>query len=604
MTCGRSNKNLVLAALLVPAGQGFSFAGTSIGESAGYAQTTVGWWNPTRMTAEGVAVDGAAVKLSTDLLPEETLERSKVGSKFEKIKCEKPGDVMFTEVHELAAAIRSGEHTWEELSLDDADIRLKWAGLFHRRKRNPGTFMMRVKMPNGIMTSEQLRYTADCVDKYDPSVGVLDITTRMALQLRGVTLEDSSDIINKLYDLGLTSLMTGMDNVRNMVGSPIAGLDPQEMVDTRQLCTEISDMITDGRKGNAALTNLPRKINIAVSGGRDDYAHTMINDIGLQPHAHPETGEIGFNVVVGGFFSVKRAAESIPLDMWIKQGDTVNFCEGMLLAFRDLGPRKKRFESRLMYMIEEMGMEKFRETVVDYVKKVDPAFEPEPAAPAPKEAYARRDIVGVHPQKQEGKSWVCVTTPAGRLTAQDAHMAADVADAFSDGEIRLTVDQKLLFPNVDTAKVPEMRKLPFFAKFPVEQKPSITSGVVSCTGSQYCGLGLVETKNRAVDLAGKLDAILDFPEGTKPPRIHWTGCPNSCGQAQVGDIGLMGGPAKVDKKAVEGVNIFLGGGIGETHGLGEISMKGIPAAEESLLPVLRDLCVEKFGAVLKEEVQQ
>ncbi|CAN0212174.1 unnamed protein product, partial [Hapterophycus canaliculatus] len=196
------------------------------------------------------------------------------------------------QVHELAAAIRSGKYTWEELSLDDADIRLKWAGLFHRRKRNPGTFMMRVKIPNGIMTSEQLRYTADAVAKYDPSVGVLDITTRMALQLRGVTLEDSSDIINKLYDLGLTSLMTGMDNVRNMVGSPIAGLDPQEMVDTRQLCTDISDMITDGRKGNAALTNLPRKINIAISGGRDDYAHTMINDIGLQPHAHPDTGEV------------------------------------------------------------------------------------------------------------------------------------------------------------------------------------------------------------------------------------------------------------------------------------------------------------------------
>ncbi|CAN0396000.1 unnamed protein product, partial [Hapterophycus canaliculatus] len=133
--------------------------------------------------------------------------------------------------------------------------------------------------------------------------------------------------------------------------------------------------------------------------------------------------QIGFNVVVGGFFSVKRVAESIPLDMWIKQSDTVNFCEGMLLAFRDLGPRKQRFATRLMYMIEEMGMENFRGVVVDYVKRIDPEFEPEPAAPAPKEAYARRDIVGVHPQKQEGKSWVCVTTPAGRLMAEDVSRA-------------------------------------------------------------------------------------------------------------------------------------------------------------------------------------
>lgn len=549
------------------------------------------------MLAEGVTVP-EGVTLSTELLPAETLERSKVGNKFEKTKCAKPGDIMFTEVHDLAAAIRSGEFTWEELSIDDADIRLKWAGLFHRRKRNPGTFMMRVKMPNGIMTAEQLRFVSDSVGKYDPSVGVLDITTRMAVQLRGVTLEDSSDIINKLYDLGLTSLMTGMDNVRNMVGSPIAGLDPLEMVDTRQLCDDISNMITDNRKGNAAMTNFPRKMNIAVSGGRDDFSHTMINDIGLQPHVHPETGEIGFNVVVGGFFSIKRAAESIPLDMWITQADTVNFCEGFLLAFRDLGPRANRQKSRVMYMIEEMGIEAFRETVVSYTQKIDPSFAPLKAAPAPSEAWVRRDIVGVHPQKQEGKSWVCLTTPAGRLTAEEGNMAADVAEEFSGGEVRLTVDQKVLFPNVDTARLPEMMEMPFLKKFPPDQG-AITSRVVACTGSQYCGFGLVETKNRAVDLAGKLDAMLDFPEGSSPPRIHWTGCPNSCGQAQVGDIGLMGGPARVDGKAVEGVNVFLGGGIGETHGLGEIAMKGIPAAEESLLPVLRDICIEKFGAVLK-----
>ncbi|CAM9501310.1 unnamed protein product [Laminaria digitata] len=252
-----------------------------------------------------------------------------------------------------------------------------------------------------------------------------------------------------------------------------------------------------------------------------------------------------------------------------------------------------------MFMIEEMGVEAFRETVVSYVQKIDPSFAPLPAAPAPSEAWVRRDIVGVHPQKQEGKSWVCLTTPAGRLTAEEGNMAADVAEAFSAGEVRLTVDQKVLFPNVDTARLPEMMEMPFLKKFPADQG-AITSRVVSCTGSQYCGLGMVETKNRAVDLAGKLDAMLDFPEGASPPRIHWTGCPNSCGQAQVGDIGLMGGPARVDGKAVEGVNVFLGGGIGETHGLGEISMKGIPAAEESLLPVLRDICIENFGAVLKQ----
>ncbi|CAM9273489.1 unnamed protein product [Choristocarpus tenellus] len=536
--------------------------------------------------------------LSNDYLPAETLERSKVGNKFEKVKSAKPGDTMFTEVHELAAAVRSGKFTWEELDIDDADIRLKWAGMFHRRKKNPGTFMMRLKVPNGVLTTEQLRYAAKCVEKYDRSVGVIDITTRMNLQLRGITLGDSSDVINGFYERGLTTLMSGMDNVRNMVGSPIAGIDPLELVDTRPLCDDINNMITNKRKGNAALANFPRKVNIAISGSRDDFAHTMINDLGLQPVAHPESGEMGFNVVVGGFFSIKRVAESIPMDLWIKPEDAVNLSKSMLLKFRDLGPRKDRQKSRLMYMVEEMGMPAFREVVVSEMRKSDPDFAALGAAPAPTEPFQRRDILGVHPQKQEGMSWVCVATPAGRLMPEEALMAADVADQFSGSEVRLTVDQRVLFPNVPTELVPKMLEMPFFKRFPVDQGV-IASRVVSCPGSQYCGFGLVETKNKAMEVAVKLEELLDFPEGSTIPRIHWTGCPNSCGQAQVGDIGLMGGPAKLDGKAVEGVNIFLGGGVGETHSLGEIAMKGIPAAEESLVPVLRDICIERFGAVPK-----
>ncbi|CAM9914292.1 unnamed protein product, partial [Discosporangium mesarthrocarpum] len=242
-------------------------------------------------TVDGETLEGVP-KLSNDYLSPDALERSKKGNKFEKVKMAKPGDAMFTEVHELAAAVRSGKFTWEELNIDDADIRLKWAGMFHRRKRNPGTFMMRLKIPNGIMTSEQMRFAAECVSKYDSSVGVLDITTRMNIQVRGITLGDSSDVIHGFYERGLTTLMSGMDNVRNMVGSPIAGIDPLELIDTRPLCDAVNNMVTNNRKGNAALANLPRKFNIAISGSRDDFAHTMINDLGLQPVAHPETGEV------------------------------------------------------------------------------------------------------------------------------------------------------------------------------------------------------------------------------------------------------------------------------------------------------------------------
>ncbi|CAM9702383.1 unnamed protein product [Chrysoparadoxa australica] len=184
------------------------------------------------------------------------------------------------------------------------------------------------------------------------------------------------------------------------------------------------------------------------------------------------------------------------------------------------------------------------------------------------------------------------------MTVDDCLLAADVADAFCSKEIRLTVDQHIIFPNVDSTKVDEMLKMPFFEKFPVDQG-DIVSQLVSCTGAEFCSFGLVETKHKGISLARKLDAALDFPEGTKAPRIHWTGCPNSCGQAQIGDIGLMGAPARVNKKAVEGVNIFLGGKIGGEHGLGEIVQKGVPAEEDLLFPVLRDICIEHFGAVKK-----
>jgi len=550
-------------------------------------------------------------KTGNEYLNEETIERAKKGNKMEKMKLAKCGSTNFKEVHDFAAAIREGKTTWEELDIDDADLRMKWSGLFHRRKRTPGRFMMRLKVPNGIVTSEHMRFFAKMIGRYPVEVGVIDITTRQNIQLRGIELQDATDIIDGLQERGLSNVMTGLDNVRNLVGNPLAGIDPHEMIDTRPICKEIDNMITNEGVGNPALTNLPRKFNIAVSGSRDDFAHTTINDIGLVPCPNKETGKIGFNVIVGGYFSIKRAAESVPMGIWIEPEDAVAFCESMLYVFRDNGERGDRQKARLMWLIEKWGMDTFRDNIIKDFEERNPDrkgkiidSQPEPWAGG--EVWQKRDLLGAHPQKQDGLSFVGVGIPVGRMLPDECNAIADIADKYSDGEIRLTVEQNLILPNVKNDMVDALLNEPLFnsGKFFIPRDSidsPLTRGLVSCTGAQFCGLAMIETKNRAYELSKLLEKNLKLD---KPVRIHWTGCPNSCGQAQIADIGLMGGPARVEKEvdgkikrvAVEGVNIFLGGRVGEDPFLGEVYKKGIPADFETLVPVMEEILVEKFGA--------
>ncbi|CAM9326230.1 unnamed protein product [Phaeothamnion confervicola] len=558
------------------------------------------------------------MRTGADFLPPEALEKAKAGNKFEKTKLAKCGSATFHEVYKWAAAVRSGNFTWEDLDIDDADVRIKYVGAFHRRKRAPGTFMMRCKIPNGIVTADQLRYAAGCAAKYDPRVGVLDITTRQSLQIRGVTLQDMDGVVDGLRRAGVPSLMSGLDNLRNVVGHPLAGIDPEEVADTRALCRALDAWYTANGEGNLEFCNLPRKINVAVSGSADDFSHTMVNDVGLQ--AAVRGGRVGYDVVVGGYFSIKRYAKSIPLGLWVPEEHALAFCQAVLRIFRDRGDRADRQKTRLMWLVEALCVEDFRGALLAEMARADPA-----AAAAAGQTFGtvilpggggddataaaaissggqktgRRELLGVHRQKQAGRSWVGVCVPAGRLSVADAMLAADVAERYAGGEMRLTVDQNILFPNVAEDDVEEMQRMPFFKTHPVRHG-DVTSGTVSCTGAQFCGLALAETKMRAVEISAMLDAELAFPNGA--PTVHWTGCPNSCGQAQVGDIGLMGGPAKKNGKAVEGYNIFLktppANAAADAHGgLGEIWRKGVPAATEDLFPVLRELCVTHFGGV-------
>lgn len=500
-------------------------------------------------------------------------------NKFEKFKADKDGLAVKAELEKFAGI------GWEAMDETDREHRLKWVGVFFRPV-TPGKFMLRLRMPNGILTSTQMRVLGEVVQGYG-SDGNADITTRQNLQLRGIRIEDVPEIFQRLHAVGLTSVQSGMDNVRNITGDPVAGIDAEELFDTRELVRQVQDMITNHGEGNSEFTNLPRKFNIAITGGRDNSVHAEINDLAFIP-AYKD-GTFGFNVLVGGFFSAKRCDAAIPLNTWVAPEDVVAVCRAVLEVYRDNGLRANRQKARLMWLIDEWGVDNFRATVEQQLGK--PLL---PAATKDEIDWGKQDRIGVYRQKQPGLNYVGLHIPVGRLYAADMFELARMAQVYGSGELRLTVEQNVLIPHIPDSRLEAFLAEPLLQRFSLNPDP-LTRSLVSCTGAQFCNFALIETKNRALATIKALEAELEF---TQPVRIHWTGCPNSCGQPQVADIGLMGTKVRKNGKAVEGVDIYLGGKVGKDAHLGSCVMKGI--ACDDLQPVLRELLVEHFGVRLRE----
>jgi ferredoxin-nitrite reductase len=407
-----------------------------------------------------------------------------------------------------------------------------------------------------------------------------------------------------LHARNQTSFQSALDNVRNLVGNPLAGIDEWEMVDTRELCQALNDLISldpvTNTRGNPVWGNLPRKFNIAISGSRDDFSHTHINDIGLQPCRHAETGEMGFNVVLGGYMSIKRVAESVDGDMWIPadRNSVVTLCEAILRIFRDESDRKDRQKARLLWLVEKYGIPEFKKAVIAEIDSYKRGVNVSGRQPQDTSAFQRRELLGVHKQPQDGKVRVGILVPAGRLSAKECRQIADLADEYSAGEVRLTVEQNIILPNVDETQVEALLKEPAVSgnsRLKVNAG-KIESGMVSCTGAQFCGLALIETKQNAESIIQELEQLVEVD---RPIRIHFTGCPNSCGQVQVADIGIMGAPARkvIDGQnmAVPGCKIFVGGRIGEDAHLALDPIKDkIPL--DDVVPELVEILKSEFGA--------
>lgn len=236
------------------------------------------------------------------------------------------------------------------------------------------------------------------------------------------------------------------------------------------------------------------------------------------------------------------------------------------------------------------GIEGFRDEVVK--RMPEQVLERASSEDLVQTQWERRDYLGVHPQKQEGYSFVGLHIPVGRVQADDMDELARIADTYGSGELRLTVEQNIIIPNIENSKIEALLQEPLLKNRFSPEPPILMKGLVACTGSQFCGQAIIETKARALKVTEEVQRQVSL---TQPVRMHWTGCPNSCGQVQVADIGFMGCMTRKDGKTVEGVDVFLGGRIGSDSHLGDIYKKGVPC--EDLVPLVVDLLVEHFGAV-------
>jgi ferredoxin-nitrite reductase len=474
-----------------------------------------------------------------------------------------------------------GRMGWESLDEATLTIHLKWLGIFFRPV-SPGRFMVRLRLPNGVISADQLEVLAEVVDRCGEH-GSADITTRQNLQLRGLLLEDMAPLMESLERVGLTTRQSGHDNPRNITGNPLAGIDPDEFVDTRPLVGAIQNVLL----GPDGPRNLPRKFNVAVGGAPDSFL--LHNDLAYLPAVWK--GELGFTVMVGGFFSAQRNELAIPLGLWLRPEELPQFTLAVLRHYERRGDRTTRNRSRVMYLIEALGLDAYRAEVVEtWGALAAGAGEGVLHDGSHLVSRAPRDVCGVHPQKQPGLCWVGLNVPMGRLDSAALYALVDMARGYGSGELRFSESQNVLIVDVPAQRADALLEEPLLRRFPSDPGPLLAEAV-SCTGNHYCGLAQISTKRTALAVLQELEQRLVLPESV---RNHWTGCPNACGQPYMGQIGLMGAKARKDGQMVEAVKIFLGGSMADDPQLAVLHEKAVPLSD--LPDVLETLLVERFGA--------
>ena len=439
-------------------------------------------------------------------------------------------------------------------------------------------FMLRIALPNGLLRSDQLRAISHLSERFGRSVA--DITVRQNIQLHWLTIESIPEVMETLGAVGLSPKGACGDVVRNVTGCPLAGVAADEIYDASALSLEVAHLLT----GNSDYYNLPRKFKVAITGCPVWCSYPEINDIGLTAVERFTHGkkEIGFSLRVGGGLSADPHL-AVRLDAFVWPEQVVRTVQAITEIFRDQDSlRQSRERARLKHLFTQHGW-----TADSFLTELNSrlGFELEPAAPEIKPSDIYRDHSGIQPQRQTGLYSVGAAVLRGRITAQQLRAAADLADRFADGHLRTTNMQNLIVVNVPKANTLALADGLNAAGLVVNASP-FWRGAIACTGSEFCKLAITETKSFTRWLVEELEVRV--PGFDQQLKLHVAGCPNSCGQHWIADIGLEGKKIKLGDQLVDAYYFCLGGAVGEHQNIARLSgyrciAQEVPAAIERLL---------------------
>jgi len=414
-------------------------------------------------------------------------------------------------------------------------------------------FMVRIRIPNGLLTSEQARELASISRDYGR--GVADITVRQNIQLHWVTIENIPDLIDRLQRIGLTTTGACGDVVRNVTGCPVAGIDGHELIDASPFALAIDRELG----GNKDFYNLPRKFKMSVTGCSSWCSYPEINDVAFTATTRMRNGvkEVGFSVRVAGGLSTEPHL-AVRLNAFVRHEQVLAVARGVAQIFRASEVlRQSRDKARLKYLFVQHGW-----TAESFLAELERqiGFALDPAEPEEIPADIHRDHLGVHRQKQAGLYYVGAPVLRGRITPAQLRNVAELAEIHGDGHVRLTVQQNILLINISEARVNQVINELNLAGLPVAVS-AFARGTVACTGSEFCKLALTETKGFARWLSRELEERL--PGFEEQIKLHITGCPNSCGQHWIADIGIEGKKIKANGKMVDAYYFCVGGSVGQ-----------------------------------------
>ena len=520
--------------------------------------------------------------LPEDLIPEERLKR---------------------ELHPLDSYGLLLQHAASNQAPDkESAFRFKWQGLFYLSPVHE-SYMARLRIPGGHLTSHQMRELAEISDKL--TTGYVQITTRSNLQIRLIEPKNTPEVLRRIQAVGLHTRGAGADNVRNLTCDPTSGIDPEERIATLPLVQELGQLILNQRE----FSDLPRKFNIAIYGGGQISTVEDTNDIGwravrVEPKADApglRSGDlvtekipagVYFRCAVGGATGHQSFAKD--LGVLVPPQEVVKVTAALLRVYSANGNRTNRKKARLKHLLESWSLDQYREATEKLLGQELTRIPLETAPVSSRITPLPHSHIGVFAQKQAGLFWIGASVPVGNISTKQMRRLAEIADLYGSGELRLTVWQNVVIPNIREGYLESAKKALVKAGLDWRQS-NLKSGFIACTGNRYCKYASADTKGHALELMKWLDSRIQLNE---PINVHFTGCPNSCAQHYMGDIGLLGVKVKVEGESREGYNVLVGGGFGDHQAVGRQLFQGVTmnALKPLLERILKTFIERRLGA--------